>query len=548
MSRSNPRAIAFTLGLLSLTLIAGCAPPDRWEVFRESLDHRVRAEQMREREERDDEASDPYQPHPTDEAAVELPVPADGEPMPLSIEQAVVLALRNNRDLRVQQLNPVVAGTFKDIERGVFDPEFFADFDFIKERASQTSRSTGEQFNVVGEDTAAIGGIRQRLPTGTDVELNVEQNRTTSDRAPEQQDARVGLTVTQSLLEGFGPAVNLARVRQAELDTVASVHQLRGFAEALLADVEIAYWNYVLAEQEIAIFEQSLQIAKEQRDQTEQRIAVGLLPETEAAAARAEVARREQALIDARSTLRQRRLQLLRLINPRQDDRLNVDIDTISEPAIDPQPITDLDDRLRLAQRRRPDLEEARVRLRQNRLETIVTRNGLLPQLDLFIALGKTGFDTTTAGSFRRINSKTYDATAGVRFSQLLGNRAAEARDRAARASRRQAARAVANLRQLARYEVRLAANEVERARKQITATAATRELQEEALEAERQRFDVGSSTALLVAQAQRDLLASQITEVEAVVNYRIALVELYLAEGSLLQRRGIQLTADDQG
>ncbi|MCG8508031.1 MAG: TolC family protein [Rhodospirillales bacterium] len=53
------------------------------------------------------------------------------------------------------------------------------------------------------------------------------------------------------------------------------------------------------------------------------------------------------------------------------------------------------------------------------------------------------------------------------------------------------------------------------------------------------ERFDVGSSTALLVAQAQRDLLASQIAEVEAIGNYRIALVELSLAEGSLLEWRG---------
>ena len=44
------------------------------------------------------------------------------------------------------------------------------------------------------------------------------------------------------------------------------------------------------------------------------------------------------------------------------------------------------------------------------------------------------------------------------------------------------------------------------------------------------------------MAQAQRDLLASQIAEVEAIVNYRTALVNLYLAEGSLLERRGVRL------
>jgi outer membrane protein TolC len=66
--------------------------------------------------------------------------------------------------------------------------------------------------------------------------------------------------------------------------------------------------------------------------------------------------------------------------------------------------------------------------------------------------------------------------------------------------------------------------------------------LQEQTLEAEQERFSIGSTTSLLVAQAQRDLLVSQLAEIEAIVAYRVALVSLYLAEGSLLERRGIQL------
>jgi len=126
-----------------------------------------------------------------------------------------------------------------------------------------------------------------------------------------------------------------------------------------------------------------------------------------------------------------------------------------------------------------------------------------------------------------------------------LRNRAAEGRNLAARASRRQAAEALDNLRQIVRLDVRLAANEAERARQQIAASATTRSFEQATVEAEQQRFDVGASTALLVAQAQRDLLAAQIAEIESVVAYRIALVNLYLAEGTLLERRGIRIGAD---
>ena len=108
--------------------------------------------------------------------------------------------------------------------------------------------------------------------------------------------------------------------------------------------------------------------------------------------------------------------------------------------------------------------------------------------------------------------------------------------------AQQQAANAVANLRQLVHLEVRLAVNEVERTRQLIDASRATRIFQEQTVEAEKERFDVGASTTLQIAQAQRDLLLIQIAEVEATVNYRIALVRLYLAEGSLLEYRGVRL------
>jgi len=520
--------------VLALACGAGCTP-DRWAGLQPEW----------------------TEPDPNDAAgAVAMPsdlapvLPGESAPEPetddaaleVSIEQVTMLALRNNRDLSVVQLNPVVAGTFEQIERGVYDPELFLELGYGEEASSETSRSTGEQFPVEARDTSGGLGVRQRLPTGTTVEASVEHEKSSSNRAPEQQSARIGLTVTQSLLRGLGPAVNLASVRQAELETQASVHELRGFTEALVADTEIAYWNHVLAQQEIAIFEESLAVAKRQRDEIEERIAVGMLPKTEVAVARAEVALREQALINARSLLEERRLRLVRLISPERDGSLRRAVRPTSEARIEPAPIADLDDRIALAERARPDLQEAKLRLEQNRLETVVTRNGVLPRLDLFVTLGKTGYADSFLDSFREIAGRGHDFEIGLSLGHALGNRAAKARDRAARTSWRQSAEAVANLEQIVRLDVRLAVNEVERARQQIAATAATRTLQEQTVEAERERFRVGASTGLLVAQAQRDLLLAQITEVEAVVQYRVALVRLYLAEGSLLERRGVRL------
>ncbi len=532
------KPIRLFLALILLLSAAGCATVDQWDVFQPDYEKKLRQSDIR-----PIDIPNAVTPEMAVPPAIEMP-PA-GEPMALSVEETVMLSLRHNRDLHIRELNPVIAGTFEMIDRGIFDPEVFARIEYDRVRALETSRATGEQFGSKTTDTYSAAGIRQALPTGTDLEFSVEQERNRSNRTPEQQDARLGLSITQSLLRGFGPAVNMVSIRQAEIGHAASLYELRGYTEALVADTEIAYWLYVLAAQEIAIFENGLDVARKQRDEIEQRIDVGLLPRTEAAAARAEVALREQGLIDARSLLEARRLRLVRLIGPGPAGELDLKVQATTDPAIDPEPINDLAQRLLLAEQARPDMNEARLRLRQDRLEVIATKNGLLPRLELFAALGQTGYADTFFHSFRELDGDTYDLSAGIRFSHFIGNRTAEARDLAARATRRQSAEAVANLLQIVRLDVRLAANEVERARRQITATAATRSLQEQTLAAEEERFEVGASTSLLVAQAQRDLLAIQIAEVEAIVNYRIALVELYLAEGSLLERRGVRLAAE---
>lgn len=142
----------------------------------------------------------------------------------------------------------------------------------------------------------------------------------------------------------------------------------------------------------------------------------------------------------------------------------------------------------------------------------------------------------------RALDGASYDFQSGLTLSHALGNRAAQARDLGARATRQQARQALANLQVLVELEVRLAATEVERARQQIAASAISRELRELAASSEAERFEVGTSTALLVAQAQRDLLAARIAEIEAIIDYRLALIQLYLAEGTLLERRGIIL------
>ena len=478
---------------------------------------------------------------PPEATVYDPPTDPDGT-LALSLEDAAVMALTHHPDLAAQRLGPVIAGAFAQIEAGVFDPEGFGQIRFGQEVTLVTDRATQQEFGVTGRDSDLELGVAQSLPTGTDVELTFTQGRRASDRSPEQQEAGLNLTLTQALLRGADRDANLVQLRQARLDVVASVYELRGFAQAVLAETETTYWRFVLADREVAIFERGVEVARRQRDDTQKQIDAGAMAPAEAAATAAEAALREQGLIDARAARAAARFRLLSLISPAgaNDTATPPPIRATTAAPAQAVAVTDLPDRIALAQQLRPDLNEARTRLAQDRLQTKLTRDGLRPQLDFFVTLSKTGFGDTFGGSVNDLDGETYDASGGLRLSRSLTNRGPEARDRAAHATRRQSARAVENLARTVRRDVRLAAIEVERLRQQLAAAAVTREASVRVAEAEAARQDAGTGTALQVALAQRDQLAAEIAEAEVQVRYRIALIDLHLAEGTLLERRGI--------
>ena len=466
---------------------------------------------------------------------VPMPVKkAADDPVVLSLEQAVMMALENNQDLKIRQLGPIIAGAFEQMEKGRYDPEIFAAMGVSRKAyPGNTSADTG---------VSMAAGLRRTLPVGTTLSAEAAHERDRVTKIPDPDTTRISLSVTQALLQGAGPAGGLVSIRQSELDTLASIHELTAFVQALVARTETAYWQYVLARQEHAIVERSLSVSKKQQIDVQHQIDVGVLPRNELAAVQSEVARREQALIDSANQVETFRLNLLHLLHSGGPDNLKNPVMPASDPAIDPDPVTDIDDHTDLSMKLRPDLAEARLRMDQNRLETIVTKNGMLPRLDFFMDLGIVGFSSRTADAFQSVSDGDYEVFAGLSISRFVGNRPAKARHKAALATHQQAVEALENLRRSIYLEVRLAVNEIERARQQITASRVTRRSEEQTVQAEIERFNVGAGTALLVAQARRDLLVSQIAEVRAVINYRIALIRLFLAEGSLLQRRGIIL------
>ncbi len=462
---------------------------------------------------------------------------SDAGPLRVTTEQAVLLALENNRSLVVERLNPQISQTFVPEQQSVFDPVLTGQLGYAWNGLTQGPLDADRNGPI------ASGGVQEFLPTGTSLGVSASTSVLALNGLPAGTDdfgTTLAFNATQSLLRGFGSTVNLAAVNQARIDVEISQYELRGFVQTLVAQVEETYWDYVLAERRIEIYSQSLDLAQKQLEETRERIKVGDLAKTEQSAAEAEVALRREDLINARSTLAKTKLALLRLVNPPGVKLWDREIVLGSLPTSPSLTLDEVEPHVALAIQMRPDLNQARLLWRRGELEVVKTRNGLLPRLDLFVTLGRTGFAESFGGSISGSDDNGYNALGGLAFEFPVRNRAAESRHLRAVLSRQQAKEAIGNLAQLVEVDVRTAYLEIARSQEQVIATAATRKLQEEKVRVETEKFRLGKSTSLLVAQAQRDLVSSQIDEVQAIVGYLKAIVELYRQEGSLLERRGI--------
>jgi outer membrane protein len=460
----------------------------------------------------------------------------------VTVEEAILVALENNRALKLERLTPEIQRTFVDEQRAAFDPVLAADLSQDKNKAQRTTSSGGSISTSEVTTTAGDLSVNEYLPTGTRISVGANAAGQDGDAFTNAFDSvEAGISITQSLLQGGGTEANLASLRQARLDTLSSEYELRGFAQSVVAQVEEKYWDYVLAQRQIDIFSNSLKLAEDQLAETQERIKVGSLAEVEIAAAQAEVASRREGLINACSALETSRLQMLRLLNLPGTNLWSRELVSMDQPHVPDVELDDVSSYVQLARMMRPELNQARLGIQRNDLEIVKTKNGLLPRLDLFINLGSTGYSDSFGKAASNVDGSFYDAAVGVQLQVPLGNREARARHRRALLDRDQSAEALENLQQLVEVDVRTAYVEVKRTREQISATAATRKFQEESARAEAEKFRVGKSTALLVAQAERNLLASQIAELLATINHLQALVELYRMDGSLLERRGIR-------
>ncbi|MDZ4340616.1 MAG: TolC family protein [candidate division NC10 bacterium] len=488
----------------------------------------------------------PVEPPAQQTGAPEATVPTPGQVLVLSLQESILLGLKNNLDIAIEGFNPKIRDADVTAAKAVFDPTAFAEIFYS---TSTLQNRSGLATNVVNEnkDVDAAVGIRQQLPTGADYEVRYGTNRNDTNTSFLQvlnpaYTNDLTLTLSQPLLKNFGVDVNRTAIKIAQNEREISGDQFRQRIMEVTTQVQRSYWDLVFALENLKVQERSLRLARELADLNRARVRAGVAAKVEVTQAEAEVAARETDVIVAEKGVRD------------AEDRLKVVLNLPSQGqwggAIMPgdparfAPVTvDLPGVVADALQKRPEYRSAKVELANRELQFRFTRNQLLPELSLEGGVGVNGLGRNFGDANEELSSRDfYEASVGLVLTVPLGNRAARSEFIKARLARDQAQLSLRSVELNITAEVREAVRRVEADAKRVDSTQLGRVLAEEQLRIEQKRLEAGVSTTFEVLRLQRDLTAAQANEVKSLTDYNSSLANLDRAHGVVLEKHQIQM------
>ncbi len=480
------------------------------------------------------------------EAQAAEPPPA--EPLPLSLQEAVRLALENNVEVAVESKNRIIRGQELLVERGRFDPELRLNLDDGKSVTPPSVSVIESAFFNAPNESERLDldlSLRQRLSTGGDYTLNWTNSRAESNfqAVNPSYSSNVTMSVNQPLLKAAGPGVARSAIRIAQNNRTISEEAFALKVMDLVRDVHQQYWDLAFQRENLKVQEQKRDTARQLADVNRAKVSQGLLAPIEILVAEAEVAAREEAVVTAEKAVHDAEDRLRRTLNLERDSLLyDLTILPTDRPEVSERSF-DLEETYRTALERRPDLRQARVSLENARIALQVAQNGRRPALDFQGSAGLNGLGPDPGQDLDRVRSGDfYSWKAGLVFSIPLGGRTPRGEAGRRRAESEKAEVETRRLEQLAAVEVREAIRSVETDRKRVEATGKASFLAEKKLEAQNERFRLNLVSTKDLLESQRDLATARANGLLAITDYNTSLARLARAKGTILDEAGIEL------
>jgi outer membrane protein TolC len=523
----------------------------------------------------------------------------------ITLQDAIELALENNTDILIQRYFPSFAdldlirtaaganargvgntntpGFFGNVPNtGSFDPAIASTVTFDSRRSpvnnpliagTGTGATTGTTAQQFQHNTITNVQYIQAFPSGTTIVAAMNTNRasTTSSQqffSPSVQTVG-SFSITQQLLNGWGVALNRRAIRVARITRQASDY---GFAQSVITDitnVQNLYWELVFARGDVEVNRRSVELAQRLYDDNQQQVQIGTLAPLELVRAEAQLATAQQNLINAQTRQLQQQNALMNAIVKDFVDPALTNLEVVPVDMVENPPVIEdlpLASAVQEAMEKRPDVLQSKLNLTAHQINLETVRSALLPTVTFQGFVSGTGLAgntnplrTPTPGStpiksgFPTALDTVFQGTFPEYQAQFtlnipLRNRPAQADVARALLVQQQDQARLLQLQNTVAVDVQNSQIALRQSRTAVEAAVKTRQLQEQALQAEQTRFQLGASTIFLVVQAQRDLSTAASAEVRAQVNLAQARANFERAVGRTLEVNRIEITDAKSG
>jgi len=482
----------------------------------------------------------------------------------LTLDEAIQLALRNNLDIEIARTAPAVAETAIRQAEGAFDPVGTARYIFDHGEEPIASFLNPNNTRVSSDGWDYGGGIGGILPFGLRYSMNTGVNRIETDRAISALDrqftARWNNEITMPLMRDFRDNQANVTLRRSRMSRDMSEDEFRVQLSGIVASVEDRYWDLAAKRAAVNVAQKSLKTAEDLLQQTIVQEEVGVVSRVAVTQARAGVAERDLNLIRAENARDNAHDLLLdTLLAP--SAAVFEDRELIPEPPRFEDYPVDLAVSIQRALKNRPEIAMQEKAVEMAKLEVKLADNQAKPRLDLVGSFGLAGLsgrqtdavmtplDLPESGIdsfddfFNASGEKSYRM--GLEVEVPFFNRTGKGSAAQRRIEERRARTRVRLQEQLVVREVRQAVRGIESAAKSVRAAERRRAASLESLRAEQERLRLGDSTPFQVLEFDADLSEAEGQVIDALRSYENAITELERVQGTLLQKRRIEI--DDE-
>ena len=499
------------------------------------------------------------------QAPVRLPDYVVGGKLELSLRSYLDLVMANNTDIAIQRLTVDVAQNAITRAFAAFDPLATASFSDTEQRTPSGDQLTGAA-TLVQLSQPANFNYSQTLPTGLQYNVSFFAQKLSTNSGyyyyNPNLNSSLGLSISQPLIKNRGAYINrlpitmaTSRLRKTEYDLKSSLLQL-------VSNAENAYWDAVLARDNLRVAESARDLADQALKRAQRELELGALSPLDIYNPQQQYATSQIGVSQARYFLQQTWDALRRQIGADLDPQIRtlpIELTETVEPEVD-APLIDAEKEVQKALATRPDLKSAIQNLDLDDLSIRQSKNELLPDLEL-----TGGYTTQGLGGIFYPSSSVLGGPApaavpggfGDALSQMFGfgypmysfgltlrlplkNHAASADMADSLVAKKRDALNVRTVRQQVRLDVVTAVSQVESSKAAMKLSVIAQGFSKKYMEAEQKKYELGNSTIFFVLQAQGALVSAESSVVQNAVSYRRNLMNLLLRTGDLLEARGI--------